>query len=366
MSMISALPFLLVLAMCFVSKSNDMWRMHLTWGVWASVFWISNEVRKKTHWSAALTFLLCTGSAAYVTFYPDSPFKEYGFCSEAAFDTVGAQALAWLTLIVVVTISLSKRQLTLWVEAFCFAGLLSSCIMIIKFFIKLPPDAIFDNPSLDSTFLALTLPFTFYSLRNYTKILLFFLILNVLAIGVSKSHTGMTLLAFESLLYLILTFRRSLVTALAIFSIPLAVLAMQVLIGAEKFGQSSGRTTIWKITLAQFVSLGNYVFGNGSGTFWILSPDAQKLNGITMIFPFVHNEPLQVLFEQGIVGVIFLSILFYYMIKGSKSEKWMLITVLSLGVASLTQPIFRYYPFALFCALICRMSLLSFSDEERT
>lgn len=357
------LILVLVLAMCFISSSEDHWRMQVTWGLWCSLLLISNEVRKKTHWTAATLFLFCSSSAAYITFHPDSPFHGYG-AAEVTFFAKSAQSLAWLVLIVITTIVIPKTKLTLWFESFCVAGMISASLMIVKYLCGMPPASIFDNPSMDATFLALTIPYIVYGLKKDKEVLAVMLIPSLVAIAISKSHTALAIMYFEGIIYIFLEYGKSLVSVVVgAFSLPIGFLVGKLLLG-NKFGQSSGRTTVWKIILAQWAYLQHFWLGNGSGTFRPLTADAQAVNGITMSFPFAHNEPLQILFEQGVVGLMLIIALYSLMISGARIQsRWLTITVLGVGLASLTQPIFRYFPFALFCALICRMSLGAFSDE---
>lgn len=360
-----AYPLLFVLWVTMTPDQPWHWRSQLAIGVTVALAFLAVKIHERVHWSAAIPFFISGCSAAFCTFSPHSPYVEYEINSQNIFYAASAQSLVLLLSVTLPILLIDHADLVLWLDAFCFSALLNSIGMILEFVLHMQPGGIMNNPSVDATFIALTLPAIFYRLKDkpLTHLKWTFALLIVAATIISKSNTGLAIICFEGILYVTLRFKKSLYTALAIFASLPTILAIQILLG-DKFAHSSGRYSIWKISIAQWVDLHRYIFGTGSGTFRVLGPQAQRLNLVGQDWIWMHNEPLQVLFEQGIIGLLALCILFVYMLKGSK-QIWLKVTVLAMFVGSLTQMPFRMYPFALFYALVCRLSLLSFSNEER-
>jgi hypothetical protein len=78
----------------------------------------------------------------------------------------------------------------------------------------------------------------------------------------------------------------------------------------------TGRVAIWALAVDVWRWAGGYpavFFGLGPGAWAVYIPSAQQAFGIlpTLAFTPAHNEPLQFLFEQGLVGVALLGLLLW-------------------------------------------------------
>lgn len=78
-------------------------------------------------------------------------------------------------------------------------------------------------------------------------------------------------------------------------------------VGIHGIFDTSGRWITWRDSM-HFWQSANPFFGLGTGTYFLLGPMLTSPRG--EIFPFMHSDYLQVLFEQGIIGLGLLLLLY--------------------------------------------------------
>jgi O-antigen ligase len=97
----------------------------------------------------------------------------------------------------------------------------------------------------------------------------------------------------------------------------------------------SGREELWPLCLAVWNDIGNFIFGTGGGTFQHFVPLYQHLNGLLFrgtYLRWAHNDFLQILFEQGVVGLSLCVGFFVSMFFRIEKKYWLFMIVLILNM----------------------------------
>lgn len=123
----------------------------------------------------------------------------------------------------------------------------------------------------------------------------------------------------------------------------------------SKFFNSSGRFELWVHALKWWSENANPWFGTGPGTAKVWLPVIQREAGYTRPgwFIFMHSEPIQVLFEQGLVGLLSLLLLFGCALVAAKNRPVVFASLTAFGATALLN-----YPFSLPMTALYGMVLL--------
>jgi hypothetical protein len=360
--------------------SSDHYRSQTMIGILGMLILLGAFIWSRVHWSVALTFLFAASSAAFCAFSPTSPFIQYGTVGVTMFEASTAKALVFLVAATLPIVFCSEYYLDFWVQGFGWLGFASSVEMIFKYAFGGPVVGVLDNPALDATFLALLYPLMALrptvdlfegSLSKVKEMPTSFaftasmVVCPPVAIILSKSNSGLAVLVCELLLYVFLTCGFTKKTLVAGLIGCACTYGVAINYFGQKFMNDDGRYHVWKMALAQWLDMGHYVLGAGTGTFSIFGPAVQKANGYTQFFLWAHNDWLQVLFEQGVLGLVLTALVFVCMLSGSLKTRgyWLFVTVIGLGLAAVTQMPLRIFPLAVFSALVCRLSFLRVTHE---
>jgi O-antigen ligase len=163
--------------------------------------------------------------------------------------------------------------------------------------------------------------------------------------------TAIFVILTQILAYLIVTKRKKWI-----------LLAMPVILGfgylykGENLISSSGRVSEWKLFMDWWLENSNRWIGTGSGTAQWLGPVIQAKT--ESLFVWFHNEYLQILFEQGIIGLGLAMALLVICIKKAWRRPWLLSTIGGIGFSFFTQFPLRFPISALFVLAIIRCALV--------
>lgn len=205
-----------------------------------------------------------------------------------------------------------------------------SAFMIIRFIFSLDYTHswwVVTNPSLDACFIALMMPVV----EKWEKGTLWLGAMGT-AIVISRSNTGMAAVLVIALALLISKKVKQPLyyLGLGIFG---AVCAGYMMF-FHKFLENSGRFYSWGNMMTWWKENANVFFGTGPGTFWkyaeVIQPQVQKL-------PWMHNDWLQEIFTQGLVGFVLMVILYILMLKKSFYRPMLFSMVVGYGFIGLTQ-----------------------------
>lgn len=377
----------------------DHYRMQTAMGLIGVMLFLSLWVKNRVHWSAGLLFALSSISAVYCSFLPVtlSPFQEWANISVnitvngavhpvtlkemgiIIFDVTAAQSLCWLLASVIPIVLISKRGLSWWLEGFAWLGLSSSTLMLYRFYTGLGASGAIYNHALDASFLAVLYPIMLFSpvIKNWydlfcdrrwhfleSGLCLAFVICPVWAILISKSSTGIATLGGELILYYLMIYKKLYNRIWILFLGSAATASAGWAMKGKDLFDPNGRQFILKTGMAMWFHVEHYLFGIGTGSFQVMGPMIQEAQGSNIVFTWGHNEYFQILFEQGILGLLLMIIMYGYMLRNSFKTPWLFVTVAGLGIISFTQMPLRLLPMCLFSAVICRLCFERTIDDN--
>jgi hypothetical protein len=275
--------------------------------------WLAGLAWKRVHWSAGLALFWALLSAARVFGAPVSPYLAGGDFDVIAFDSVTAESFLWIVLAVVPLLLLDRAKMEHAVlEAFSWVCLLDSLYVLAEFALGYEtPDrgGFFGNTSMNASMIAVIYPILTRSearARNAIESVGYLarILAPLAAILVSRSNIALAVLLAELALTWLApprSLKRTWVTGVLI---GILAVAGRYLMGA-KFGQDSGRYELWAVEMGWWRAHANPWIGMGTGTYFFLGQNIQRVSQTRVPYLlWMHNEWLQILFEQGIIGLL--------------------------------------------------------------
>lgn len=251
------------------------------------------ELKRRTSIYLALFAVWCLGSALSIYAWPaPSPYAELAPNYIDLIDSLSSSTVAFAALLGVAVYSL---RLTTWGTIFQVLGLVNAAMIIGGRLLGQDPNNIglLSNASMSGCFQVCLLPL--YAMGPTPA--LFGILLNVVSIFVSAR--SQPLAGFFLLLILWAFLKRK-----YRWAVGLAIVAPLVgrLFVTHEFFSSTGRTTMWPLLMREWWRHGRIFAGTGTGTFplWGIMVTA----GTGQAWTFLHSDWLQILFEQGVVGLI--------------------------------------------------------------
>ena len=213
-------------------------------------------------------------------------------------------------------------------------GVVSSAMILFRFSMGWVPYGVLMQGSMDGCFLVALLPLYFSRWKE-----LLFAIIAIFAVGQSWP-----LGCFFAVLGLFCLVRRRYLLFGAAFA--LSIVLGYALVGDQLFN-SSGRVKMWGICMSWWAQSADWMSGMGAGSFRILGV---MLSQTIEKFTFLHNDWLQILFEQGIIGVIMTLILY---VKGClRSGESLFLALAAYGLWGCANMPLRYPLAALYGAFL--------------
>lgn len=249
-------------------------------------------------------------------------------------------------------------------KAFIFLCFASSFLMVIKFALGFEPYSFMNNSAADACMIAVLFPFIAMDTHEIDLSDYWFLaFVPVLACIVSGSSTGIVAMSLSIAfsVYFSIDGLKSMKWLRAAFigGTFSAFPFIGVMLFKESFLNDNGRFSIWENAMKYWWQHHNIWLGAGPGKFYVEGPMNQILSQVApgqniadaikanpaignSLFTFMHNEYLQVLYEQGIIGLIlFLSVGIVAFYKSNKKPHKVALIV--LGFTMLTQFPLRYF-----------------------
>jgi O-antigen ligase len=357
------MEFLAVLLTSVLPKDFDHWHSQMLYGEVGVCLWISWEIFKKIHVIPAFAFLYFSTYAIVCQFRVSEFFLYAQGDLQPQFDTAVARSLVFFLMCVIPFIFCTKKSLINWLVSFRGLAVVDSIVMIYKFFFVWSitghhATGLIGMDSIDGSFLAIMLPLVISEETQYKKTKMVYSSLMIIAMVLAKSSTVYALMAVELFMFLGFKFweRKNFIYLAAMAAMVSGVKPLGHLYLGKELLNSNGRENIINLSKEFFLRVHHYWLGIGTGSFISILPfiEGRKPSGF---FVFMHSEPLQVLFEQGIFGLGLLIMVFGLMLYKSRKNYPMLVSVTVCGLQSFLQPCFRYFLFSLFMAFMCRLSL---------
>lgn len=331
-------------------------------------------LKKIPHSFGSIFLMLATVSVFNLNFNPVPPHRKLGtlyaekngpkpgtmrkidMMSTSALRIHSARAL--MVVAVMLVFALAFRRKLEWIMG--LVCITNSLGVIFSWMMGKVPNGILGNTSMDATLIAITMPWALKSIPKYfnkrfhVECALF--LMGMTAILLTKSSVG---LASAGILFLFhfkwgqsIRFMRG--RKIWIASVILAIIAACAsfaYLGSDLL-DGQGRFYTWARSMSWWVDNANMVTGTGFGTFWAFGPYIQYLQNDMRygLFTFMHNDWLQILFEQGIIGLFFFALLLAQMIKRAWGDRYLLSSVIVFGFTMiLNQPL--RYPLTLFAGM---------------
>lgn len=302
-----------------------------------------------------------------------------------------ATSFAWLLSIAALVAFLGEGDRRRLLDALAVLCLVSSAILVGKKIAGVPTFFVMNNAAADACLIASLYPLVAFRLwtprsrlgkppraLNWASILL-----PVGGIAVSGSSTAfgafvVALLAYAAQ-YRKQVRRKWKILGAAVMLVPIAALGLYFFSPDTPFGDS-GRYAVWKNSYAFFARelppealeifqknidprvtvyldrTGSKWTGLGAGSFRPLAEAVQvsQTPERTIIFPFAHNEPLQILFEQGWAGLLLALLVLLEAMLRSLDRPYLFAAVCTYAATMPFQFPLRYYGSAFVGALIFR------------
>lgn len=297
---------------------------------------------KKIHWSVAVaTFAVLFSAifAAHGRFYGGAPLVHFNYIRLISF-----QALATFF---VVYIAAEGVNLGLTLRAFFIANFVNSLYVIyqfMKFHDGFTSGGLLFNSSMNSSFIALSIPFApVWAIP-------------ALLVAVFCAKASVPVLVAAT----VLLFRFS-----KLKHIPFAICAAAIITGAgflhdKEFLNGSGRFENWDRSMQYWDKNIHPVIGAGAGTYRFLGSIITEERKTTeklqmqegLVFATMHNDILQILFECGWTGFVACTVALGHAIWFARNNAKILSSLLGFCVfASFNMPL-RYVPTAFFGAIL--------------
>jgi O-antigen ligase len=287
----------------------------------------------KYPWPVYLFFLYSFMSGIMVSYFP---YQSYPSIDKIGYSNLvgivkSCMFLTILSMIFVHSLEL-KRPLIL-------IGFVSSLITIFTYFYRGPGFAygFMTNTSMEATFLAVVAPLVF-SLGNIQLIIF---PIYAIAIFLTSSSNGIIGFVLGISVYLFMEKKYKLLIIPGLFG----------LIGAIKYNSiifnPNGRKEIWTLAMTKWSENFSYLTGSGFGTYggfgpWIQRVYEKPVNGGWVIYPNLHSDFLQIIFELGIIGIVLAIISYAVAINKAKNRSWLLASVITYAFVSLANMPSRY------------------------
>lgn len=318
-----------IILISLVNYHGDIWLSRWTaWQVLGSLL-ISYPIYRRYGLVASIAFFWPIWTAILV-FDSQIPFTEgYGRQILTVENLTLRATVCWIISVLGVT-SLSRKNQKELEKVFGYLCILNSCVVIFQALMGFEPDMrrgiIGTNASLNGCLIAVTIVFMEGHRNRWVNLALF--LLPVEAIFSSGTSVPVGVLALMVLSYIRVDPKSSL------------ALGASVLITGyfhtPRFLQDSGRFWTWQHSFLWWVKNTNVWIGTGNGTFFIIGPLVHNLYGSTsdMLFIWAHNDWLQTLIEQGIVGLSIFITLFLLVLYKSWNRKYLFAGSLGYGAIS--------------------------------
>lgn len=263
-------------------------------------------------------------------------------------DRVVFESLTWLLLSTIVFLQFKVNHL---IHICRVVGILNCAMLLID-----PRYGVLSNSSMSGTFQALLIPLYF---AGNSKFFLGLGVASVLAVLLTKASNPILIMGVEfAAMALYLPWKGRLTFLLG--SLGLGSLGVWLMGGFGRFTDSSGRWGLYNDAWDFWRQLGEpWLFGTGTGSFLALSRNF--IQDGKNLWPFMHSDWQQILFEQGFLGLFSALGLFMTLLWRSREKPLIFSFWIGLGAAGVFNMPLRYVP-----TLLLALAMLKYSYAERT
>lgn len=324
---------------------NDLWRTQNILGITLCTILLGIRLERSYGWLIVACYCYSLLTCAYLFLNLDSVWGQLQIRIDAS------SAITYISIMLIpLVISELSQKWTAYLWTFFTILNLINCLIVLSF-----GYGIFNASSMDSSMIALFSIFPMIAMLDVLKerglkwanapIAVVVLLIPIITIIFTQGSTAYFVLGAGLLgaMFVKGMYRTGL--WLLVVCLSLAYLTQ-----GEKLLSTSGRWWHWKMFMDFWFDNANIWIGAGSGSFQWLGPAIQ---GPTKeAFLFMHNEYLQVLFEQGIIGFSLLMALWLISMWKVRKSAWLFGTFCAASVSMLTQFPLRFFVSQVFIALL--------------
>ena len=251
---------------------------------------------------------------------------------------------AFVVLLFVVPLTICKKRYLKYIEqGISYVCMISSCLIIMKFFEHYHPyergGGVSNNASMDASLIAFTYPFLVMrkSPNWNTPWPLVSILVPPLAIYLSNASMGIITLSVVLTAWVFFkstTFLNKLLYSPLIFVTFFATGAFGMYLTVNALVDGSGRGNLFKRAYEFWGVNADPWLGMGLGTTQVFLPLIQQMNGIFKVHGvdlWMHNDWLQILFELGWVGLISAMTLYFFLLVWSIRHMYLFCALLGYG-----------------------------------
>lgn len=133
--------------------------------------------------------------------------------------------------------------------------------------------------------------------------------------------------------------------------------------GFDRLFDPTGRIDYWIEAFWWWTKYANQWIGTGLGSFAWFGPLIYHSHGRYELWTYMHNEWLQILFEQGIVGLAAIVYFFGSMLYWTRKNRWLFTSLIVYAAAGMTQMPLRNFVTALWGALLVQEAIQNETDS---
>lgn len=277
------------------------------------------------------------------------------------------ETIATILIVSTALITTQKKHLKLALRVFGWVGFCNALFILYRFFSGADPywrvGFVVSNASMDATFVALTYPIflrekSFTSLKDPTSIA--FILVQPLAVIAAQKWIGIGTLAI-----VIFTMAAQYVKTRPWRIMLFPLIGSLGMWGASyfRFVNSTGRIDIWEQSISFFKENANLLTGFGLGSSFQNLRLIQKLNDMDPnlgSYGWMHNKWLEVLFEQGLLGLIAIVGIYVLTLHLSfRRYPYLVPVVIGIGFAMSGNWLFHFSTTAIFVGAVFALILKS-------
>mgnify|MGYP003393639640 CR=1 FL=1 len=332
--------------------------------------YFSFKIFKKTSWLEGILSLYFLLQASHYYCWPRIYVDYFGPVSTERFHYLAISSIAIFLFSTIPILDLKERFAIKLPTIFWTIGLIDAFIMLGNFILGREMHGLLSNASQDGCFIACVLPFVFTLKRRIS--LIPFVIMS-LAIILAKESTPIVALIIGIFLFLVsdlIQYYEIVVDSVLCSSLFLiiAMIVATFYVGPVRFLDSSGRYFIWTKLMTFWWNKVNIWIGAGGGTFYNYGPGVSWHNQGSKpdfgAFIWMHNDFLQVLFEQGIIGLALVLAVLGKMIKRAYNDPVLFTAITVFAFTATTQMPLRNFLTAFLGSFLVR-SVYDQCHQER-
>lgn len=362
--MIYFYPLLLLLLSGLFAKDPNHWASQVMLGEIGACIWLAFEINKRFSWRPALAFGYFSSYSIFCGF-KSTHFLSPSVDLQSLFDGATGKSCIFLLLVLIPFVFMKKEELSYWLMSFKAFALIDCAYMIYRYLFTFAPNGwreatgMIGMDSVDGTFLGLMLPLVAFQEKSTPVYRAGFSALLIGVMLLTKSSTVFGLLWLELLVFSVMKMKLN-KKNIALWALGLASIFPlgRLYLGAELLN-GNGRFQVlqssWNVFKHGASSPWQWLTGLGTSSWVVIMPFIQGTK--QDFFIWLHNEPAQIFFEQGLIGILLLSSLYLYILKLNKRNVPMVVLIFGVIFQSFFQPCLRYFLFAVFIGFLTRIGL---------